>query len=235
MLKFLFWTLLLGNAVLFAYHQGYMQALAPDGREPARLARQLNADKLKLLPASAAAPAVPAAGAIEPLLQPVAAKAAESVACVEIGSFDAAEAKRFGTRIAALVPGERVSQHAIAPAAAEGMRHIVYIPPQGSKEGADKKAAELRQLGIKDFYVIQDGGELRWGISLGIFRNEEAARSHLTELNQKGVRSARLGPYGAPAARVAFRLRGLDVKAREELGRIGKEFPQQHTRSCESA
>jgi hypothetical protein len=232
MLKFLFWTLLLGNAVLFAYHQGYMQALAPDGREPARQARQLNADKLKLLPASAAAPA---ASAIEPLLQPVAAaKAAEPAACVEIGSFDAAEARRFETRIAALVPAERTSQHAIAPATADGLRHIVYIPPQGSKEGADRKAAELRQLGIKDFYVIQDGGELRWGISLGIFRNEEAARSHLVGLNQKGVRSARLGPYGAPAARVAFRLRGLDLKAREELDRIGKEFPQQQIRNCGS-
>ena len=33
MLKFVFWLLVLANAALFAYHQGHLNWLFPDGRE----------------------------------------------------------------------------------------------------------------------------------------------------------------------------------------------------------
>jgi hypothetical protein len=239
-LKFLFWTLILGNVLLFAYQQGYMETVASGGHEPGRAARQINADKFKLVPAPAPAPAVApapatppadAAKAAEPQRAAAANEAPSLIACTEIGNFDAADAKRFKARVAALALGERLSQHAVA----EDMRHIVFIPSQGSKEGADRKTMELRQLGIKDFYVIQDDNALHWGISLGIFRSDEAARAHLGTLTQKGVRSARVGPYSAPTARLAFRMRGIDAKARAELDKIGKDFPQQQMRSCASA
>ncbi|HYD81166.1 MAG TPA: SPOR domain-containing protein [Paucimonas sp.] len=217
MLKIVFALLLLANAALFAYHQGYLSAGPAEVREPGRMTRQLNADRIQLLPA-AAADAPPAS-------------VAEVAACTEIGSFDAEEAKRFDARIAALALGERVTQRAID----EPSRHIVFIPPQGNKEGADKKAGELKKLGVKDFYVIQDAGELKWGISLGIFRTEEAARAHLTALNQKGVRSARLAPYAAAPSKVAYRLRDLDAAARAELDKIKADFPQQEIRGCEAA
>jgi hypothetical protein len=87
---------------------------------------------------------------------------------------------------------------------------MVYIPSQGDKEGAERKSGELRRLSIKDFYVLQEQGELRYGISLGVFRSKAAAEQHLAELTQQGVRSARVGARGVGLNKVALQLRGLD-------------------------
>ena len=222
MLKFLFALLLLANAALFAYHQGYFGNPNSDTREPDRMAKQLNADKIKLLPASAVDSV-----AIKPVSAPA---KPEVVACTEIGTFDAADAKRFETRIASLSLGDRLSQRTVG----EPSRYIVFIPSQGSKDSADKKAGELKRLDITDFYVIQEAGDLKWGISLGIFRTEEAARAHLAALNQKGVKSARVGPYTAAPSKVAYRLRNLDAASRAELDKIKVDFPQQQVHGCGS-
>jgi hypothetical protein len=235
MLKFFFWLLLLANAALFAYQRGYLESLLPSDHEPTRVANQFNADKIKLIPAPAAnddAPAVP-----EPVAPPPAAPGSAAVpataavaaamppGCTEIGNFTADEAQRFSVRLASLDLGERLSQHAVQ----ETVTHIVYIPPQGDKDGADRKAGELRRLGIKDFFVIQDDSPLRWGISLGVFKQESAARAHLASLNQKGVHSARIGTRGKL---VAFQLRALDPKARNALEQIKTGFPKQQMREC---
>ena len=49
MLKLFFWCLLLGNAALFGYQQGYFNAFFPDGREPTRTAKQFNPEKMKFI------------------------------------------------------------------------------------------------------------------------------------------------------------------------------------------
>ena len=238
MLKLLFAMLLLGNAGLFAYQQGYLETLLPSGHEPARLGGQLNADKIKLIPASTATAAPPPSVSMtqeEPVLEPVLAAAAaknkEALSCTEIGNFEPVDAKRFETRLAALSLGDRLSRRN----AQEGARHMVYIPSQLDKEGAEKKAGELRRLGIKDFYVIQESGELHWGISLGIFKTEEAARAHLATLSQKGVRSARLGVHHGASNKVAFQMRLLDATAKSALDKIKTDFPGQEMRACEAA
>jgi hypothetical protein len=258
-LKFLFWLLLMGNAALFAYHQLYIDGAATDGREPARMDRQLNAERIRLVatpqesapaapqPTQGAAPdtepepapeaeqdavqgqspAVVPAGAQQAVAS--AATQAPILACMEIGNFDEADASRFETRIASLALGGRMIRQALAD---PEPRHIVFIPPQGSREAADRKAEELRRLGVTDFYIIQNHPELRWGVSLGIFRAREAARTHLAALNQKGVRSARIGPYSALAGKLAYRLRQLDGNEIAALEAIRADFPQQRIRDC---
>ena len=96
MLKTLFWLLLLINGGLFALHRGYLGGLIADGREPQRMANQLQADKVRLLPASALAAPV-AAPAPTPPAEPAPAVAANTgpIACTEIGNFEPAEAKRL--------------------------------------------------------------------------------------------------------------------------------------------
>jgi hypothetical protein len=240
MLKFTFWLLLLANAGLLAYQGGYLDELFPSAREPSRLSQQLNPDKLRLLspaeatPApSAAAPAAASAASAPPApaSAPAAtapANAAAPLACVEIGAFDDAEAKRFETQLAPLALGERLTRRSVQ----EASRYIVYMPPQGSKEGADRKAAELKHLGVNDFFVIQDGSPLQWGISLGVFKSEEAARKQLAMLNQKGVRSARVGTQGVGPAKTVFQLRGLDAAAQASLQKIKQGFPHQDAHDC---
>jgi hypothetical protein len=227
MLKFFFWVLLLANAALFAYRDGYLDTMLPSGREPGRMSDQLNADKIKLIPASAAADAdVPAAREEKREEE----KNTEVTACTEIGNFSADDAKRFEARLAALSLRERVSRRSIQ----EAVTHMVYIPSQGDKDGADRKAAELRRLGIDDFFIIQDNSPLRWAISLGVFKVEEKARAHLVNLSRKGVRSARIGPYNVTTTMVAFQLRELNADMKAGVEKIKADFPKQEMRACEA-
>lgn len=151
--------------------------------------------------------------------------------CAEIGNFTAAEAKRFSAQLASLSLGPKVTQRQVQEVAT----HMVYIPPQGDKEAAEKKASELRRFGVEDFFIIQDNSSLRWGISLGVFKMEEAARAHLANLNQKGVRSARIGQRSVNTNLVAFRLRDLDAESRDALQKIRAGFARQEMRNCEGA
>lgn len=230
MLKFTFWLLLLVNVGLLAFQHGYLDDLFPSTREPSRLSQQLNADKLSLLAATEVASTKSAApdAAAAASTPTIASAPATAVACVEIGTFDEAEAKRFEAQLAPLALGDRLTRRAVQ----EASRYIVYIPPQGSKEAADKKAAELKRLGVDDFFVMQDGSPLQWGISLGVFKSEEAARKQLAMLSQKGVRSARIGPQGTGPSRTVFQLHGLDAAAQASLQKIRQGFPRQESRDC---
>lgn len=225
MLKILFGLLLAINGGLFAYQQGWLAPLQSASREPSRLKQQLHPEQLKLVPlpdSAPASPAAPAPAAAAPVAatQPVAA----TVACAEIGNFDAADAQRFESRLAALSLGDRLTRRAIADSA----RHIVYIPPLGSREAAERKAAELRKFGVQDFFIIQDNSALQWGISLGVFKTEEAANNHLAALNKKGVRSARVGGGN----RIAFQLHDIDAATRGSIDGIKADFPRQQWREC---
>lgn len=155
-------------------------------------------------------------------------KASDVVACTEIGNFDAAEAKNFETKLAALTLGDRLTRRPVQ----ENARFIVYIPPLANKEAADKKGGELKRLGVDDFFVITEHTPLQWGISLGIFKSEEAARNHLAALNQKGVRSARVGPHNVAAPKFAYQLRRIDASTKAGLDKIRATFPRQEERAC---
>lgn len=224
MLKFIFWSLLLVNAGLFAYQRGYLAAWIPDGHESARITRQFHADLMRPVTSSAIAAApsgdVPAV--------PVSAKP-EALSCKEIGNFDSAGAKRFEGLLQPLILGDKLSRHDIE----ETANNIVYIPSQGSKEGADKKAAELRHLGVTDFYIIQDSSDLHWGISLGVFKTEDSARALLAALNQKGVHSARLGSHSVSATKFMFQAHNLNAAEVTGLNKIAAEFPRIEVRGCD--
>ncbi|MFC5473139.1 SPOR domain-containing protein [Paraherbaspirillum soli] len=224
MLKLIFWLLLAVNAALFALQQGYLGGLYSDGREPARATKQLQADKIKLM----AADRIPAADSAAPAAPtPVAADTAP-IACTEIGNFNAAEARKFSSQWAELMPAVKLARRDIQEVAS----HMVYLPPLGSKEAADKKADDLRQLGITEFFVIQDATPLRYGISLGIFKTEEAAQKQVANLARKGLNGARVGTRSASAHKTAFQLKNLDAPAKAALDKIKADFPAQEMRSC---
>jgi len=87
---------------------------------------------------------------------------------------------------------------------------------------------------VNDFYIIQDGGPFHWGISLGVFKTEEAARALLAALNQKGVHSARLGIHSVTAAKTVYQLRNINAGTIASLDKITSEFPHIDTHSCDA-
>ena len=226
MLKFVFWLLAGVNLLVLAIGQGYLGSFRTETREPARLKNQLQAGKLTLLTqeqatAPAAPPATEAAAVPTPPL---------SYACTEVGNFLLADGRRFEAQVAALDLGDRQSRRNVA--GQEISSYMVYIPPQGSKEGADRKAGELKQLGVTNYFIMNEGSPLRWGISLGVFKSETSAQSQLASLNKQGVHSARVAPRYSTSKQMAYQFRDLDAATRARLEKIKAQFPEQELRNC---
>lgn len=232
MLKFIFWSLVAINGALFAYGQGYLGHFSGNEREPARLANQLNAGKLAIIPADkATAAASAAASAASGAVASAAASAkAETQACVEIGNFLIGDAHRFETKLEPLALGDRQSRHNLP--GTEISSYIVYIPPQGNKEGADKKAAELKALGVSNYFIMSESQTLKWAISLGVFKTESAANNQLAALMKQGVRTARVAPRMSGSKLLAFQFREVDPDLKTRLEQIRAGFPNTETSSC---
>jgi hypothetical protein len=224
MLKFLLGALLVANLGLFVVQRGQ-----PAGHEPARMNNQLNPDRIRLLPASAASVPAPAAAAPEPAPAPAETVASAAPnACIELLSFTAAEATRFEARMDALGLASRLSRRDMPSPAS----YMVMLPPQGSREAADLKTTELRGLGVTDSFIIQDNSSRRFGIALGTFRSQEAAQAHLEAMGRRGVRTARIAEIGTGPARLAIQLRALDPAAEAQVMRARAEFPRLESRGC---
>jgi hypothetical protein len=244
LLRFAFWALLFLNAALFAYGQGYLGTGSAIEHEPARLKRQFNTPKLVVLSAEQAAVAATAAPAptapgddasTDTAAAPVAANSeatavppqpqpetpprapATALACLDIGTFSVNGAKRFEARLAALDLGERAAAGRQSVQSQDVSSWLVNIPSQGSKEAADRKANELRNLGVTNFFIIRDDSPLKFGISLGLFKTESGAQNLLAQLGKQGVHSARITPRGPQATRYMYRLRGLDEATRKRV------------------
>ena len=238
-MRFVFWALLCANALLFAYGRGFLGSFEAETREPARLRNQLAADKLVLLsgaqaeaiaqanvpeetPAASPAPAPLPAAPVTP--------AAPAVACVETDAFAAADARRFETRLAGLDLGTR--QTRLTVPYQEVTRHLVYLAPQGGKEGAERRTAELRERGVTNSFVMQDESPLKWAISLGVFKTEAAARNEAARLAKQGIANVRVIGRGPQSQRFAYRFREIDGEIRERIVDAGRGMPAAVLHSC---
>jgi hypothetical protein len=238
-LKLIFWTLLCVNGGLLAYQSGYLGKFKLDEREPARMRKQLGAEKLRLIDAAQAA----AATAPKPVPAPVVeAPPAEEVpalalaagpapatgtvtACTEIGDFGLADARLFDSKIAPLELKE--SRRSVSTQ--EITNHIVFIPSPGGKDEAEAKTAQLKAMGVDSYFIMPDGA-LKGAISLGVFKSETAAKALLASLTKQGVRGARILARGPN--KVAYQFRRLDAARAAQLARVTAEFPDQKKRAC---
>nr|WP_202414124.1 SPOR domain-containing protein [Duganella flavida] len=224
-MKFIFWSLLAVNAALFAYGRGYLGHFSGNEHEPERLLNQLNADKLAIISADKAN-----ATSVTAVAPASAAPDVKPEACLEIASFVLADARHFESQLEPLKLGDRQSRHNLP--GSEVSSYIVYIPPQGSKEGADKKAGELRALGVTNYFIMSDNSPLRWGISLGVFKTEGAAQNQLAALMKQGVRTARVAPRMSGSKLLAYQFRDVDADLKIKLEKIRAGFPNTETHSC---
>jgi cell division septation protein DedD len=235
LLKFVFWALLALNAALFAYAQGYLGKTGDGEREPQRLKNQLATDRMRRLSAAEARAAVlvaaPAAQEAAPA-EPAAPTPApvETIACTQAGAFAAGDARRFETRIARLDLGARVTRSSVP--FQEVSSHLVYLPPNGGKEGADRRVAELKEKGVQNFFVMQGESPLKWAVSLGVFKTETAAQSLVAALGKQGIRGARVLPRGPQGTRAAWQFRDLTPDERKSVAGIADDFAGVQLRPC---
>lgn len=238
MLKFFFFCLLIINALLFALSQGYVANPIDEPHQPQRLAQQLVPENLKLISAEVATAPIlkPEAAASVPIITTEAASSAvaakpEPIACLEWGAFGFSDLSKTDEKLKPLAFGNRQSRMN----ALDTSTTMVFIPPLGSKEAADKKALELTHLGVHDFFVIQDQSALRWGISLGVFKSEESAKQLLANLVSKGVHSARLGTHTVETNKFNYVFKNVSEPEHTGLIKLKSDFPVQDLHVCKPA
>ena len=236
MLKFAFWALLATNVVWFAASQGYLGNVASDEHEPARLQNQLGAEKMIVLSAQEAQETLTAATVVEdaPALAPEAPPEpkpvpAAALVCTEVSNLREADARRFDARLAKLDLGTRAVRREVPPT--DFSSYIVFIPPQPTKEAADRKAAELKALDVTNFFIMNADSPMKWAISLGVFKSEAAAQTQLAALVKQGVHSAKVAGRSS-GTRIAYQFRGIDAATSARIERIAATYDGQATRAC---
>jgi len=212
----LFLFLLLANLAFFAWSR---YGTAPEPADPAPQSRQLEPDKLKLI-APASLPPASVSKKPGPAVAPI--------ACMEWGSFTLADAPRAEKALEPLALGAR-----LAPRRAEETAGWwVFMPAQGSRQAALRKAAELKALGIEEYFIVQDEGEHRWALSLGVFRSEEAAQARLAALRGQGVRTARVGARETVVPKIWLQVKAVDAPLQARLKELARQVEGSELREC---
>jgi hypothetical protein len=221
-MRVLFLILMLANVAFFAWSR-YSPADA--GTDPLPVGRQIDPDKLRIVRPSESA-ATPSSARSAP--SPAALLAASSSSCVEWGSFTLTDAPRAEKALEPLALGDRLAQRRTEETAS----WWVFIPPQPNRQTALRKAAELKALGVDDYFVVADESEFRWAVSLGVFRNEDAAQGRLASLRERGVRSAQLGSREAHVPKVWLQVKGVDAALETRLKELARQVEGSELRTC---
>jgi hypothetical protein len=243
-MRTVFFVLLLANMAFFAW-SWFAQAASGESQ---LLDQQLHPEAIRLLtpeqvaksaakqvppPKPAAQAAAPKPTEAEtPKTVQAAAKPPEAVkvaACMELGAFNPAESVKVEQALVPLALGPRLSQRRVDETAG----FWVFLPPQATRQAANRKVAELRKLGVGEFFVVQDDAELRYAISLGVFKSREAARSRLAELRAKGVRTARVGVRETQVPKVFFTVREAPERVAAKLNELRQAYPGAELKDCQ--
>lgn len=221
-MRVFFLLLLLANVAFFAWANFLSEGDTQS--DPAPLKRQVAPEKLRILPSNAVAKPPPAAPA--PAATPV--PAAGAIACTEWGAFAATDATRASEALAPLALGARLSQRQ----ADESASWWVYFPPRPNRQDAQKKADEVKRLGIDDYFIVQDEGPFRFAVSLGVFKTEAAANNRLEALKAKGVKTAQVGKRETALQKTWFQVRPSDEALAARLREIAQGFSGSEVRDC---
>jgi len=195
--------LLVANLAMFAWTQ---LELVSDG-ESGRLQKQLAPESIKLLTPQQVAGLGPAKAAQLPNV------------CLEWGGFTDAERPAALAALEPLQLGKQLSQRRIESTSA----WWVYLPPLPSKTAAEKKVAELRAQGLKDFFILTDGAQKN-AISLGVFKTGEAANKFLDTVKEKGVKTARSGERTQTISQTMLVLRDPQPAQTDRLQQLKNDF-----------
>jgi hypothetical protein len=217
-MRALFLLLVLANLMFFVYSQ-----VAREGVDTANRVSQLQIapEKIKQIKAEPAPAGKPRGQGKSIPPAPPRSAATIPTACLEWGVFAGPAVTKADAALARLeLPAGQVER-----LIADASGYWVYMPPLKTKVEIDKKLSELKSLGVTEFFVVQDTGQWRNAVSLGIFRTEEAAQAFLAKLKERGVRSAIAARRENFLKQVAFQVREPNPTTVAKLTELQKEFP----------
>lgn len=216
-MKWLFGLLLLASLAFFAFTQwGGTRSGDSRGLQPQP---PLNAEKIRLLPASAVPPSV-----VQSAVQ------APSV-CMEWGSFADSDLARATAALSALKLGNKLAQRQVEHVSG----YWVYIPPLKNSAEVDKQVAEIKQLGLEEYFVVQDAGKWHNAVSLGVFKTREAAHKFRESVKAKGLKSAKAGERMSKRLLTVFELKDPDAGLTARMTALQKDFPDSELKAAACA
>jgi hypothetical protein len=237
--------LLVANAAWFVWSQGWLRGvgLAPNvPTEPERLERQVRPEALEVRPLSnapqrpaASAPAPSATGgetvaqvveaATVPAPAASAAAATPARVCLQAGVFDEKQAATLRPALAKLPEGSWRLDEVQLPG-----RWMVYVGKLADASAVAAKRAEIRELGVD---TDRPGPALEPGLSLGRFSNQESAERALSDLNRKGVKTARVVQERRDESAYRLRLQGADDTLRQQARSLRGALGGRELRDCD--
>lgn len=229
-MKLLVFLLVLGNLLFYAFSTGLIGTSG--GGEDVRVGQQINPESIRIVargeapPPAAATPATP-----EPAVEKPAEAQPASPEAAPVCLAWAALAPVAAERVARVVSGGFADFKLERRPAGESTGWWVHIPPLANKAAADKKAQELKALGVSDYFVVQEGAT-RNAISLGIFSSEKGGRERLAELQAQGVRSAKLVPRPDKDGNQQIELRGPADRRAALLAALAEALPKTPPQDC---
>jgi hypothetical protein len=214
-MRAIFFLLVLANLAFLAWHMGYLGGTTEQAGEGNRLAQQIAPEKIRIIAPDQAK------------------KLAETPSrpanvCIEWGPFTGPDYERLQVLLTAMEPAPRYATRRIDETAG----WWVFVPAQPNKAAADKKGAELKALGVTEFFVINDDGPNKNAISLGVFKTEDAAKGYLDKLVKQGVKTARAAERETKVAKTVLTFREVDEALKQKLGDLRREFPGQEQKDC---
>lgn len=234
-MRSLIFLLVLGNLLFYAFSQGMF---GEKTQAPLADAQEINPQHVRILsrgeapseatPASAPSPT--ASADAPDAAGPLPEIPAQTPLCLQWPALSAEEGKALRRALEEKLPALSAAldwQEIPAPAHS----WWVYIPALADRARADKKAAELKTLGVTDYFVVQDGAH-RHAISLGIFSNEKSANDHLNRLREQGVRSASLAPRPDKTAAPTLRLRAPGEHEQALRSLLASTLPATPAQNC---
>ena len=140
--------------------------------------------------------------------------------CMEWGEFSGTELVKAAQALSSLKLGERLSERDVEYETS----YWVYMPPLKDKRAVNKKIREIRNLGIREYFVV--GSNEKWAnaISLGVFKTQEAAENHLKQLRTQGIRTAIVGERGTKLRAKWFIVDNVDSAIKRQLLELQREF-----------
>lgn len=214
-LRTAFFLLVLGNLLLFAWGQGYF-GKAGGGGESERLTAQIDPGRLHI-----AGRAVPPAAAVEPPKE----------ACRALAGLE----REAADKLIELLAGRDAQLRIDRRPHNEPSSWWLHIPPLPNSAQADKKAAELTGLGVKDFFIVRESGPNQYAVSLGLYKSEESAKAYFDVLQKKKVRSARIQVREAAGDKIVVEVRGNADRLAKAMADLPTEFMAVPKAECAAA
>jgi hypothetical protein len=217
-MRVLFILLLLGNLVFFGLKQGWFGPMLPQSAEPQRLQNQVSPEIVKVLTEPEMTAASKAyASKTQPLPLPVSQPTA-APSCLEWGSFSSADGQKAASLLAPLGLGAKLTRSTRE----ETATHMVLMGPYVERPEAERKAAEVRRLGVTDVAVIENvQGRF---VSLGVFTSRQGAQTRLEQARTKGVNSARVSERETTLTRELFQVRDVDTVLEGKLRALSAQL-----------